>query len=187
MKSILRPASARDSEAVEDDRIEMEWFDSQGQLQWSTLSDGLNLPIHLSVHGETVAIAPDFLWRQLTQPIEVDGQLLGYLRVSHPWFEVSKPTRELGLELGIGLTVMVTLVASSGWFLSRLAMEPISDSYDSLKQFTADASHELRNPIALIQTTVQVALSDPELQDLDQRNSLEKIERGHATIRTISG
>ena len=173
----LEASFRQDSEAVEDDRIEMEWFDSQGQLQWSTLSDGLNSPVHVSTHGETVAIAPDFLWRQLTRPVEVDGHLVGFLRVSHPWFEVSTPTRELGVELGLGLTIMVMLVASSGWFLSRLAMEPISDSYDSLKQFTADASHELRNPIALIQTTVQVALSDPDLDVADQRQQLETVER----------
>lgn len=173
----LEASFRQDSEAVEDDRIEMEWFDAYGKLQWSTLSDGLNSPVHVSTHGETVAIAPDFLWRQLTRPVEVEGHLVGFLRVSHPWFEVSTPTRELGFELGLGLTIMVMLVASSGWFLSRLAMEPISDSYDSLKQFTADASHELRNPIALIQTTVQVALSDPEMDGADQRQQLETVER----------
>lgn len=173
----LEASFRQDSEAVEDDRIEMEWFDAQGQLRWSTLADGLNLPIHVSSHGETVAIAPDFLWRQLTRPVWVEGHLVGYLRVSHPWFEVSTPTRELVLELGLGLAIMVTLVASSGWFLSRLAMEPISDSYESLKQFTADASHELRNPIALIQTTVQVALSDPEMDASDHRQQLETVER----------
>jgi len=173
----LEASFRQDSEAVEDDRIEMEWFDATGQLQWSTLSDGLNSPVHVSAHGETVAIAPDFLWRQLTRPVEVEGHLVGYLRVSHPWFEVSTPTRELGLELSFGLTLMVMMVASSGWFLSRLAMEPISESYESLKQFTADASHELRNPIALIQTTVQVALSDPEMDVLDQRKQLESVER----------
>ena len=173
----LEASFRQDSEAVEDDRIEMEWFDPEGHLQWSTLSDGLNLPIHLSSRGETVAIAPDFLWRQLTKPIEVDGQKVGYLRVSHPWFEVSKPTRELGVELGLGLTVMITLVALTGWLLSRLAMEPISDSYESLKRFTADASHELRNPIALIQTTVQVALSDPNLDEGEHRQPLETVER----------
>jgi OmpR-family two-component system manganese-sensing sensor histidine kinase len=56
-------------------------------------------------------------------------------------------------------------------------MEPIRESYQHLKQFTADASHELRNPIALIQTNVQVALAAPPLDPQEQRQQLEVVER----------
>jgi OmpR-family two-component system manganese-sensing sensor histidine kinase len=55
---------------------------------------------------------------------------------------------------------MVLSVALCGWFLSGKAMEPVRESYQRLKQFTADASHELRSPITLIQTNVQVALAE---------------------------
>jgi OmpR-family two-component system manganese-sensing sensor histidine kinase len=68
-------------------------------------------------------------------------------------------------------------VAAIGWFLSGLAMQPIRESYQRLKQFTADASHELRNPIAIIQTNVQVALSDPEPDLTAQQHHLQVIER----------
>jgi two-component system, OmpR family, manganese sensing sensor histidine kinase len=79
--------------------------------------------------------------------------------------------------LSLGTSLMVGIVAAIGWFLSGLAMAPIRDSYQRLKQFTADASHELRNPIAVIQTNVQVALSDPEADPEMQRHHLEVIER----------
>ncbi|MCM1985223.1 sensor histidine kinase [Lyngbya confervoides] len=173
----LEASFRQDSQAVEDDRIELEWFDAQRHLRWSTLSESLNLPVHLTHHPETIAITPEVLWRQLTEEIRVDGNLVGYLRVSHPWFEVTKPTRQLVLELSLGTSTLVVLVAAIGWFLSRLAIEPIRESYESLKQFTADASHELRNPIALIQTNVQAALSDPEMTPQDQRQQLETVER----------
>ncbi len=173
----LEASFRQDSEAVEDDRIELEWFGTGGELLWSTLTDPIELPIHLSHRGETVAIAPNFWWRQLTEKIEINGNFVGYLRVSHPWFEVTKPTRELVVELFFGTSLMVGIVAAIGWFLSQLAIEPIIDSYESLKQFTADASHELRNPIALLQTTVQVALSEPELNPNEQRQQLETVER----------
>jgi OmpR-family two-component system manganese-sensing sensor histidine kinase len=97
--------------------------------------------------------------------------------VSHPWFEVTKPTRQLFLDLSVGTAVVVGIVAAIGWFLSGLAMQPIRDSYQRLKQFTADASHELRNPIAVIQTNVQVALSDPDPDPQMQRYHLQVVER----------
>jgi two-component system, OmpR family, manganese sensing sensor histidine kinase len=167
----------RNTEAVDDDRIELEWFSPHRDPLWSTLSEPLALPIHVLQNGETVRIRPDYVLRQLTQRLEYRGDVLGYLRVSHPWFEVAKPTRELFLDLAIGLTVMIGFVAAVGWFLSRLAIEPLQASYQYLRQFTADASHELRNPIALIQTTVQVALTDPEITPKEQQQQLEVVER----------
>jgi len=99
------------------------------------------------------------------------------LRVSHPWFEVTKPSRQLIVDLSLGISVMVISVAAIGWLLSGLAMEPVRESYQRLKQFTSDASHELRSPIAMIQTNVQVALADPDRSSEQHRQQLKVIER----------
>ena len=112
----------------------------------------------LTPAGETVRVGQEDLFRQITERIQVRGQVLGYLRVSHPWFEVTKPSRRLILDLALGTSLMVGAVAAIGWLLSGIAMAPVRESYQQLKQFTADASHELRNPIAVIQTNAQVAL-----------------------------
>ncbi|MGB3640005.1 MAG: sensor histidine kinase, partial [Rivularia sp. (in: cyanobacteria)] len=174
-------ASFRDNaNTTEDDRIDLEWFSPTGKLIWSTLSEPLDIPIHSNRMGETVRVgrwgsgeigfggdkgtrgqgdkvnglSEAILLRQVTERVEVGRQVLGYLRVSHPWFEVTKPSRQLILDLGLGIGLMLVSVAASGWFLAGLAMQPVRDSYQRLKQFTADASHELRSPIALIQTNV---------------------------------
>ncbi|MBW4695182.1 MAG: HAMP domain-containing histidine kinase [Lyngbya sp. HA4199-MV5] len=209
-------ASFRDNAATgEDDHIDLEWFSPTGELLWSTLSEPLQIPLHLNNNGETVRMvrgsggalreagtqegeeaenndrqqlttnnqqpttaSPDSLiLRQVTQRIEVGRQVLGYLRVSHPWFEVTKPVRQLVWDLLLGIGLMVATVAAIGWFLSGLAMEPVSESYQRLKQFTADASHELRNPIAIIQTNVQVALADPDPDPKTQQQHLKVVER----------
>lgn len=179
-------ASFRDNaDNVEDDRIDLEWFSSNGELLWSTFSEPLNIPIHANRTGETVRIernintnsANVILLRQITERVEIGREVIGYLRVSHPWFEVTKPSRQLILDLSLGTTFMVICVATIGWLLSGLAIEPVRESYQSLKQFTSDASHELRSPIAMIQTNVQVALADPELDSVPHRQQLKVIER----------
>ncbi|MBE9228010.1 sensor histidine kinase [Phormidium sp. LEGE 05292] len=185
-------ASFRDNaDNVEDDRIDLEWFNPNGELLWSTFSEPLNIPIHANRTGETVKIERKndtnyklqttnssncILLRQITERVEIGREVIGYLRVSHPWFEVTKPSRQLIFDLSLGTTFMVICVAAIGWFLSGLAMEPVRESYQSLKQFTSDASHELRSPIAMIQTNVQVALADPELE-VTHHQQLKVIER----------
>ncbi|NJL46943.1 MAG: HAMP domain-containing histidine kinase [Leptolyngbyaceae cyanobacterium SM2_5_2] len=171
-------ASFRDNaRAVEDDHIDLEWFGPSGELLWSTLSEALPLPLRVNPSGETVRMSQETVFRQITQRIQVDGQVLGYLRVSHPWFEVTKPSRRLILDLALGTSMMVGAVAAIGWFLSGIAIAPVRDSYQQLKQFTADASHELRNPIAVIQTNAQVALSDPNPDVDSQQKQFQVIER----------
>ncbi len=164
-------------DAVEDDRIDLEWFSPQGDLLWSTFTEPLDLPLHPHKSGETVHLSPNYWLRQATERVEIDGQVLGYLRVSHPWFEVTKPIRQLTQDLAIGISLMIVSVGAIGWLLSGIAIKPVKDSYQSLKQFTADASHELRNPIAMIQTNVQMALAYPEAEPQLQQRQLRVIDR----------
>jgi two-component system, OmpR family, manganese sensing sensor histidine kinase len=171
-------ASFRDNaRAVEDDHIDLEWFGPGGQLLWSTFTDLQPVPLHVNPAGETVRVGPDTFFRQITERVQADGQVLGYLRVSHPWFEVTKPSRRLIVDLALGTSLMVGAVAAIGWLLSGIAIAPVRDSYQQLKQFTADASHELRNPIAVIQTNAQVALSDPAPDVAIQQQQFQVIER----------
>jgi OmpR-family two-component system manganese-sensing sensor histidine kinase len=185
----VKSSFPNNAENAEDDRIDLEWFSPNGELLWSTFSEILNIPIHPNHTGETVRVVTMGAWgesaqllRQVTKRIERGRQVLGYLRVSHPWFEVTKPSRQLIFDLALGISVMLLSVAASGWFLSGKAMKPVGESYQRLKQFTADASHELRSPIALIQTNVQVALADLDLvkeenNTLEYRQQLKIMER----------
>jgi two-component system, OmpR family, manganese sensing sensor histidine kinase len=165
-----------DSDRLDDDRIDLELFNLSGKLLWSTLREPLNLPVWIDLDGETVRVRNDRVLRQITAPVNKNGVLVGFLRVSHPWFEVTKPTELLIIDLTIGISLIIASVATIGWFLSGIAIEPVKASYQQLKQFTADASHELRNPIATIQTNVQVALGEEPLLP-QQRQQLQTIER----------
>ncbi|NJR46623.1 MAG: HAMP domain-containing histidine kinase [Hyellaceae cyanobacterium CSU_1_1] len=162
---------------LEDDHIDLEWFNPQQELLWSTFAQPIDYPLHPNRTGETVYLTGDRILRQIVQKVELEHRVLGYLRVSHPWFEVTKPINQLTRDLIIGISLMILSVGGIGWLLSGIAIEPIQVSYSSLKQFTADASHELRNPIAIIQTNVQMALAYPEAEPQLQQRQLQIIER----------
>ncbi|MFM6202685.1 MAG: sensor histidine kinase, partial [Dolichospermum sp.] len=92
----VKSSFPNNAENAEDDRIDLEWFSPNGELLWSTFSEILNIPIHTNLKGETVRVASKGGWgesaqllRQVTKRIERGRQVLGYLRVSHPWFEVT--------------------------------------------------------------------------------------------------
>ena len=173
----LEASFRNNANAVEDDHIDLEWFNPDGELLWSTFAEPLQLPLHPHRKGETISLEGHHTLRQITEQVKLGDRFLGYLRVSHPWFEVTKPIQQLTRDLIMGISLMILSVATIGWLLSGIAMQPIRDSYQSLKQFTADASHELRNPIATIQTNVQMALAYPEAEPQLQQRQLRTIER----------
>ncbi|HUP26217.1 MAG TPA: HAMP domain-containing sensor histidine kinase [Candidatus Limnocylindrales bacterium] len=67
------------------------------------------------------------------------------------------------------------------YFLARRTLRPIEEAHAALERFTADASHELRTPIAAMQTETEVTLMNPKLtlsQAKDQlKSNLEELAK----------
>ncbi len=58
--------------------------------------------------------------------------------------------------------IVAGLAAASGIWLTSQSIKPVSASFTRLQQFTADASHELRNPLTAIRASIAVMQSHPE-------------------------
>ena len=56
-------------------------------------------------------------------------------------------------------------------------MKPVYFSYRQVQQFTADAAHELRTPLAAIRATVESTLSSDVIPELESRDILQTINR----------
>jgi signal transduction histidine kinase len=66
----------------------------------------------------------------------------------------------LGLAGGLGVLGLV-LVASGGWLLARKSVAPVELTMEQMRRFMADAAHELRTPVAVIRSRVDVTLERP--------------------------
>ncbi|MHC5932351.1 sensor histidine kinase, partial [Nostoc sp.] len=91
-----------------------------------------------------------------------DKQFIGYVRASQSLEEFDETLNKLDLGLGGGIVVALIISGAGGVWLTRQAMQPIEESFERLKQFTADASHELRSPLMAIKSNAGVALKYPE-------------------------
>ena len=85
----------------------------------------------------------------------------------------------------IGLLLSLALVTAASWWLSALAMRPIYQSYQQIQQFTADAAHELRTPLAAIQATVESVLRLPHLSEQDAQETLTVVNRQNQRLTTL--
>ncbi len=101
--------------------------------------------------------------------------VIGYVRASQLLSEFDETVFLLDIGLGIGAIAAIFLSSAGIFWLNRQAMQPIEDSFQRLKQFTADASHEFRSPLMAISSNVEVALKYPEGmrdEDLEVMNAV---------------
>lgn len=140
----------------------LQWFDTQGNL--------------ITQQGKTVLTLP-FLPNKMVQiqtgkvPIQAvtvpiiasdNDELVGYVRVSQSLGEFDETLEKLDWGLSGGIIITLVLSGIAGILLTRQAMQPIEESFQRLKQFTADASHELRSPLMAIKINAELPLEYPE-------------------------
>jgi heavy metal sensor kinase len=61
----------------------------------------------------------------------------------------------------------------------------LEHAFEGMKRFTSDASHELRSPLAIMRSTIDVALSHPRSRD-EYRASLESLGEEVDRLRRVS-
>lgn len=129
--------------------------------------------IQITRNQDGVTAAKEW-FREITLPIIQGNLLIGYIQVAVPLTPLQKSLNRARLFLTLGLPATLGTIGITGWFLGGLAMQPTRRAYEQLQRFTADASHELRAPVAAILSNAQVALMPPQ-DELEQRFRLENI------------
>lgn len=121
--------------------------------------------------------------RQLTLPIQRQNQTIGYLQVAAPITPLQQNLDQVRFFLSIGVPATIALIGITGWILGGVAMQPSRRAYAQLQRFTADASHELRAPIAAVLSNAQVGLMPPE----DAQEQHDRLERIVEIAKLMSG
>ncbi len=123
---------------------------------------------------ETIPVQSAWL-RQLTLPVDHHGRTIGFLQMAIPLTDAQTALRELLVVMLVAVPCTLGAISLVGWGLSGLAMQPIQTAYAHLQQFTSDASHELRAPLAAILSNAQVGLLSPIAEGKPKHMRLAKI------------
>ena len=161
----------------------VEWFNAQRQLMvWEgeRLSSS-SLPTAIATNGLLTQddhirsfILP--IYKTLSQDLSsLANNPIGYVRASQSTLRMEQDLRRLREILGIGVVIVSGVVTVGGLWLTRESIRPVLTSFDQLKQFTSDASHELRNPLTAIRASVAVMQSHPERIHPDDADKIKAI------------
>ena len=106
-------------------------------------------------------------WRVHVQP-QTLGETTLVLLVASPLADVRREQREALEAMLIGIPIVLLLAAGGGMYLAAVGLRPITEALRIQRQFTADASHELRTPVSV----AEVALSREHRDEPEYRETL---------------
>jgi signal transduction histidine kinase len=162
-------------------------FDYSGKLIATAGAYPEHLPPDFnSKHWQTIADTKGNIYHQISVSLHTNIQQdWGYFQVGRSLQDFNDYLSTVRLILKLGLPTALILVGFSSWLLAGLAMKPIYASYRQIQQFTADAAHELRTPLAASQATVESALLMPELDEKEARETLRTIDRQNRRLTQL--
>lgn len=146
---------------------------------WQTVWDDSNQ----HYHQVAVELLPNV--DPMIAPTALEPESWAYLVVGRSFQDFDEYLASVRWRILLGLLLALALVAPASWWLATLAMRPIYRSYSQIQQFTADAAHELRTPLAAIRATVESVLRLPHLSEADAQDTLGVIHRQNQRLSNL--
>ena len=159
-------------------------------LSGRLIADGGQIPNDLPIQIETepwqtLRASDGSRYRQLSLMLKTANQVpWGYMQVGRSLSDIDGHMVWVRWMLLIGLPTAMLLVVIASWWLAGQAMKPVYRSYCQMQQFTADAAHELRTPLAAIQANLESTLT-PEATDADAWDTLRTVERQNTRLSRL--
>jgi two-component system, OmpR family, manganese sensing sensor histidine kinase len=174
----------------------LEWFDANGQLLAKEGSGFPKFPLFKNLMTDGLDRGSPLFQQQdrrrsVTIPIYADDSeektlvLRGYIRASQSIQEIDTTLNQLLLILGLGGLILLMLISLGSIYFTRQALEPIQQNLQQLKQFAAEASHELRNPLTRISIASEVMLSNRDRFQSSDSRKLEMIDTATKQMQSL--
>lgn len=173
--------------AIHQDHYYVRFFDSSGNLfaTAGTYPKGLSPEFNREL-WQTLNDSKGKIYHQISLTLHTQNNRdWGYIQVGRSIEDFNSYLDAVKLTLVLGSPIVITLVGLASWWLARLAMQPIYKSYRQIQQFTADAAHELRTPLAATQATVESALLMSQLDELEARETLQTLHRQNQRLTNL--
>jgi signal transduction histidine kinase len=149
----------------------IEWFNPDGQLLAKEGTVFSQLPLLKEISPFSIEEgSPLFQQTDKVRTVTIavythspDGKTLklkGYIRAGESLVTIQSTLNHLRLGLWSGGFTALFFICISSIYLTKQAFQPTLQSFHQLKQFTADASHELRNPLIKISLATETLLAN---------------------------
>lgn len=126
-------------------------------------------------NGETL------YYRTYTMEIETNDGEYYYLQMATDTTDIEMSLQIILNVLLICTTIAVIFVAIVGWYLSKSLVKGVEEAWEKQDEFISYASHELRSPLAVIHSSLELLLDTPGKKIIDRSelimNSLTETAR----------
>lgn len=109
--------------------------------------------------------------RSRSSEIFEKGRFVGFLQLQVPTEERDQTVKQFGITMAFLTPVLLFALGLSGYAFSGQAVRPVQETFEVLRTFLADAGHELKTPLAIIQASAENLSEEVK----DRSESLERV------------